>query len=228
MSEASHEPPERRPIKSRSLKPIRRIASWLVRRRVSPNFISITSVFFAAGAGVALIATSSAQGSEQRWLWLAGALLIQLRLLANLFDGMVAVESGQASPLGELYNEVPDRIADVLILAGAGYAVGSSPELGFLAAIIALMVVYLRVLGANHGVQGLFIGPMAKSHRMFLLTMAALYMALSPQAWQPTHGATGLGLPAAALLMVFVGGLLTCWRRLARIVSRWNEKGGSG
>lgn len=218
MSEGAYEPTERRPIKSREIRAIQRIASWLVRCHVSPNAISMTSIVFAAGAGATFAATAGTTGSEQRWLWLASALLIQLRLLANLFDGMVAVESGQASPLGELYNEVPDRVADVMILVGAGYAAGGAPELGYLAAIVALLVVYLRVVGTLHDVNGLFIGPMAKSHRMFLLTMIALYLALTPTAWQPAHD--GFGLVAAALALVIAGGLLTCWRRLARIVSK--------
>ncbi len=43
--------------------------------------------------------------------WLAGALLVQLRLLANLYDGMVAVLRQIASPVDELFNEVPDRVS---------------------------------------------------------------------------------------------------------------------
>ena len=52
---------------------------------------------------------------------------IQLRLIANLLDGLVAVEGGKRTPTGELYNEAPDRIADTAVLVGAGYAVGGSP-----------------------------------------------------------------------------------------------------
>ena len=43
----------------------------------------------------------------------------QYGLLANLLDGLVAVEGGRRSPTGELFNEVPDRVSDVLVLAGA-------------------------------------------------------------------------------------------------------------
>ena len=60
---------------------------------------------------------------------------------------MVAVGSGKASPLGEVYNEVPDRIADPLILIGAGFAAGGSPTLGYVAALLAVFVAYVRVLG---------------------------------------------------------------------------------
>ena len=33
--------------------------------------------------------------------------------LANMLDGLLAVEGGQQTKTGELYNEIPDRIADV-------------------------------------------------------------------------------------------------------------------
>ena len=44
---------------------------------------------------------------------------------------MVAVEGGKAEADGPFWNEFPDRIADILILAGAGYGIGS-PALGWL------------------------------------------------------------------------------------------------
>ena len=55
-------------------------------------------------------------------LLVGAAVLIQFRLLCNLFDGMVAVEGGLGTPSGILFNDFPDRIADPLILICAGYA----------------------------------------------------------------------------------------------------------
>ena len=48
----------------------------------------------------------------------------RLRLLANLLDGMVAIGRGIASPVGELFNEVPDRVSDTAVLLGLGVAGG--------------------------------------------------------------------------------------------------------
>ena len=61
-----------------------------------------------------------------RCLLMAAAAGIQLRLLCNLLDGMLAVEEGLKSKTGDIYNEVPDRLADILILVGAGYSVRRS------------------------------------------------------------------------------------------------------
>ncbi len=42
--------------------------------------------------------------------WIFGAICVQLRLAGNMFDGMVAILKERASAVGELYNEVPDRV----------------------------------------------------------------------------------------------------------------------
>ncbi len=216
MAEVPYQPSERRPIAARRWPIWQKTAKVLAQRGVSPNGISLTGMGCGLAAGAALAATTSA-GDWERLAWLIGAALIQLRLLANLLDGMVAIESGRASPIGELYNEVPDRVSDSATLIGAGYAVGGAPVLGYLAACAALLTAYVRAMGKAAGAPQEYCGPMAKQQRMALLTAVALYCALAPAAWQPTW--TGLGLVAAALLVIALGGLITALRRLARIAA---------
>jgi phosphatidylglycerophosphate synthase len=160
-----------------------------------------------------LAATSWLNGWEQRLAWLAGALFIQLRLLANLLDGMVAVEFKKASPVGELYNEVPDRISDVVTLIGAGYAVGGDPALGYLAACVALFTAYVRAMSKAAGAPNDFRGPMAKQQRMFTVTVVAIYCGLAPLDWQPLL-ASRWGQIAIGLAVIVVLGSLTALRRL--------------
>jgi phosphatidylglycerophosphate synthase len=143
--------------------------------------------------------------------------LIQLRLLANLLDGMVAIESGKASPVGELYNEVPDRVSDAVILIGAGSAVGGDVVLGFGAACVAVFTAYVRAMGKAAGAPQDYGGPMAKPHRMFVLSVIAVYLALAPADWQPGFGNPPTrGIVAAALALIIVGGIVTALRRLWR------------
>jgi len=102
---------------------------------------------------------------------------MQLRLLCNLLDGMVAIEGGKRTKSGELVNEFPDRVADMLILVGAGYAVRDYPiaiELGWCAGSLALLTAYARALAGTAGATQKFIGPMAKPHRMAVMTIACL------------------------------------------------------
>src|SRR5260370_25051755 len=86
-------PMDRRPLKTRDRGWAKALASLLVRWRVRPNVISLFSIVFALGAGAALIASRNAEGVERVVLLVAAAACIQLRLLCNLFDGMVAVEA---------------------------------------------------------------------------------------------------------------------------------------
>jgi phosphatidylglycerophosphate synthase len=55
-------------------------------------------------------------------LLLLAAAGVQFRLLCNLLDGMVAVEVGRKTKGGEVFNELPDRASDVVLLVCAGYA----------------------------------------------------------------------------------------------------------
>jgi phosphatidylglycerophosphate synthase len=213
----------RRPIAARSWRFSQRVANRLARCGISPNLISVASMVFGIVAGAALAATSWAP-SWAHVAWIAGAALIQLRLLANMFDGMVAVETGKSSPLGEIYNELPDRFSDVATLVGAGYAAGGNPTLGFLAACMAVLVAYMRTLGKGAGAPSEFCGPMAKQQRMAIVTCIAVYCGVTPVAWQPIWGTWSWGLMAIGLLVIFVGGLVTLLRRLARIAANLRSR----
>lgn len=74
--------------------------------------------------------------------------MVQGRLICNLLDGMVAVEGGLRSPVGAVFNDLPDRVSDSLILIGAGYGLAGfityAPQLGWAAALMAVMTAYVR------------------------------------------------------------------------------------
>lgn len=220
MSDATYQPTERRPLASRDIKVIQRASAWLVAREVSPNSISLASIGFAALASLCSVGTAWVDGLLARLLFILAAVFVQARLLANLLDGMVAVDSGKASPLGELYNEVPDRIADPLILIGAGFAAGGSPTLGYLAALLSVFVAYVRVLGSTVGARELFIGPMAKPQRMATVTAACVYSACVPAAWPGGFASEAFGAMSFALGLIVVGAALTAVRRLHRIAAQ--------
>ena len=197
MSEAAN----RRPLKSRSSGWARSLSAALARTRVTPNQISVASVLFAA-LGAAVLSSY-----DTAWAFLVCAACIQLRLICNLIDGMVAVEGGKASPVGGLYNEIPDRVADSLLLIAAGYA-AQVAWLGWCAALLAVATAYLRALGGALGLPQDFRGPMAKQQRMALLTVACLLCAVETQ-WGHRQEA----LLRVALWVIVLGTLLTCLRR---------------
>lgn len=199
-------PSDRRPIAAREWAPVQHIAAWLVRRRASPNQISVAGMAAALIAGALFAAAPTSPAAL-----IGGAVLIQLRLFANMMDGMVAVGRGIASPVGELYNEVPDRISDTAILIGLGWAAGNL-ALGLAAALAAIATAYIRCLGRAAGVPSDFRGPMAKQQRMALATAAAIVCALAPLSWtEPVLTAT--------LWILTVLATLTAARRLLGVAA---------
>ncbi|MCE9605210.1 MAG: CDP-alcohol phosphatidyltransferase family protein [Planctomycetia bacterium] len=214
---------ERRPIAAREWKLSQRIAEFLARSGASPNGISVAGAVFGILGGFAFAATS-AWPAHAWWLWLVVAVMMQLRLQCNLYDGMVAIATGRASPVGELYNDVPDRISDSAFLIGAGYALHSNVSLGYAAALAAMFTAYIRAVGKAGGARQEFCGPMAKQQRMALLTVTALLCAFAPNARLPAFGsAPEFGILTLALFVIAVGSLITSVRRLLRIAEQLRE-----
>ena len=206
---------DRRPIATRERSWAQALAAFLVRTGARPNAISVGSIVFGAVAAGAIAGTEVAEGAG-RWLWVAGAAGIQLRLLANMLDGMVAVDSGASSPVGELYNEIPDRVSDVLVLAALGFVGGSSPHLGWGAAVLAVIVAYVRAMGAVAGAGQVFAGVMAKPQRMFVCTVLCIFQAAVPDAWRDARW-IGLGPAGLTLALISAGSAVTCITRLMLI-----------
>ena len=94
---------------------------------------------------------------------------------------MLAVEEGFKTKTGDIYNDLPDRLADVAHPGGRGLLRASSfadgVTLGWAAAMLAVFTAYVRLLAGSLGVTQHFIGPMAKQHRMFTLTLVTLLAA---------------------------------------------------
>lgn len=215
-NDATTGPDTRRPIGARSATWAVEAAALLAARGVSPNTISASSVGFGVLAGLCLWAAGSVEG------WFGRALLLTLagaavgaRLLANMLDGMVATEHRRAAPDGPLWNEVPDRLADVAILVGAGAGVAAAdagPQwLGWLAAVVAVLTAYVREIGARVGAAMDFSGPMAKPHRMAVV-IGCCAAGLVEGLWGGR-----LDLMAIGLWVIVLGGGWTVFQRLQRV-----------
>jgi phosphatidylglycerophosphate synthase len=197
------------------------LAGWLGRIGVRPNAVSMAGVACALGAAVAFALVPGVARGGRVALLLAAAACVQLRLCCNLLDGMLAVEEGFKSKTGDLYNDLPDRIADVVILVGAGYSVrhvAYGVTLGWAAAVLAVCTAYVRLLGGSLGLRQHFIGPMAKQHRMFTLTVVTLLAAAETLLDLPPRAiAIGLGL-------IVAGSVVTVVRRTRRIVDEMEAR----
>ncbi len=224
--------PDRRPIAARRLAVIQTTARLLAARRVSPNLISLVGMAGGIVAGAAFAATAQTDSPlAVRALFLFAAACIQLRLLCNVIDGLVAVEGNMRSPVGEVYNEAPDRISDICTIVGAGYALSGWPVMGYWAAIFAVGTAYVRALGKGAGLGSDFRGPMAKQQRMAILTAGAVYLAVAPQSWGVSiqmNDQQAIGLTGLLLALITLGSVFTCLRRLARIVTGLRTRAADG
>lgn len=212
-------PPDtsRRVIPTRSKTWARQTAQWAQAKGATPNSISIASIVFAA-IGCALYVLAGKQSDTARAVLIViAAVMIPLRLLCNMLDGMIAVEGGLQSATGDLFNEVPDRFSDVLLIAGAGYAASQDLRvvtLGWIAACAAVLTAYVRSLGAAQGIRNHFEGPMAKPQRMHVLIGASLLTILEPIFDWP-HGL----MLTVGLITIAIGSVITVGIRL-RLIAR--------
>lgn len=196
----------RRPLASRSAGWAKWLAERLAATAITPNQISVISILWAAlGAGLIIWGGSIA--------WILAAVAVQLRLLCNLMDGMVAVEGGKATPNGVIYNEFPDRIADILVIVSLGYGAGV-PWLGWAGALIAVLTAYIRVFGGSLGLSQDFSGIMAKQRRMAALTAGLIAQAVEIEVFGSRYSLL------AAAVVIAVGGLVTCVTRTLHIARR--------
>lgn len=206
----------RRPVRTRDAAWALALGRWLSRAGVRPNTISLGSVIASALAGLFLVVSASEQGLARGLLLVAAGGLIQLRLLFNLLDGLVALEGGLGTKSGEIFNDLPDRLSDLVTLVCAGYSVTRvswASDLGWAAGALAVLTAYVRVLGGFAGARVAFSGPMAKQQRMAAVTAGCLLAALEPLAGWNGQVMTG------ALAVVAAGSLVTLVRRLRSVVS---------
>ena len=197
----------RREVTSRDTKFANRAALWLANMNISPNTISVLSIVFSVLTLISFYLDRVNYLNHLIAMVLA-VVGVQGRLIMNLLDGMVAIEYNKKSLVGGLYNEVPDRISDTLIIFGTGLLVAKykfGMDLAYFAIILSAFTAYIRTLGASLNSPHFFSGPMAKQHRMALITISCVI------------GIWYLPIFYFALIIMNVGLLITCARRLYKI-----------
>lgn len=202
----------RRPLQTRSRKWAQALAAALARTGLTPNTVSMLGMVFAAGGAAAMLAG---------W-WAVGAVGVQLRLLCNMLDGLIAVEHGKGDKLGGFFNEAPDRVEDVALLLAAGYAAADAwgATAGWAAALLAVGTAYLRQTRAAMGLGHDFCGPFAKPQRMFFLTVTLL-AAQAAACFDLGVGPREVLL--GGLLLIAAGTAATVIRRSMRLMSALRE-----
>jgi phosphatidylglycerophosphate synthase len=209
---ASYQPASRRPIANLFRKTAHAAVGVAVRAGIHPDVFSYASIVSAAASG-ALFWKST---THPRYLAVAVAFAL-LRLWLNMFDGMVALAAGKASKKGEIVNDLPDRVSDVLIFVGVAHSGWCNPFSAYWVAIAALIVAYVGLFGQAVGVQREFSGVMAKPWRIVALSVGALitmFLVLNGRPFWTGNGFMVLDWTHYAIL---AGCVQTVFVRLSRI-----------
>src|SRR5882757_6370041 len=153
-----------------------------------------------------------------------------------MLDGMVALALGKASWRGEILNDLPDRVSDILIFVGVAHSGLCHVLSGYWAALFAVLTAYVGMFGQAVGVQREFSGIMAKPWRMVTLHIgswiALALVWLNADAGRSATGATSSTTGATltvldwTCLVVVIGCVQTIVVRLSRIFRALREKGG--
>jgi phosphatidylglycerophosphate synthase len=165
------------------------------------------------------------KSGQVSWLLVIGPLFCYLRLWFNMLDGMVAVAAAKASLRGEILNDLPDRISDVIIFAGVAHSGLMHPIAGYWAAIFAVLTAYVGLFGQALGLQREFSGSMSKPWRMVALHVGAWATFASEQFNRGTvQSIAHFTIFDWTCLVVIAGCIQTIFVRLRRIMAALPKK----
>src|SRR5689334_9444793 len=208
-----YEPISRRPIANIFRGTADTATRLCVRNGIHPDTISYLSIVAALIAGVCFW-----MSGENRWLLIVAPLFCYLRLWFNMLDGMVAVAANKASRRGEILNDLPDRVSDVIIFVGVAHSGWMEPLWGYWAAIFAVLTAYIGLFGQALGGRREFGGIMSKPWRMVALSIGAWLTCLLQQ--QPER----FSILDLTCLVVIIGCIQTIVVRLKRITAALQDK----
>jgi phosphatidylglycerophosphate synthase len=217
---SNYAPTSRRPIAAGFRRTAAAATRFCVRLGIHADAISYLSMV-AALAGALCFWKSG----EIRWLLIVAPLFCYLRLWFNMLDGMVAIASGKASSRGEILNDLPDRLSDVIIFAGVAHSGLMNPIFGYWAAISAVLTAYVGLFGQALGVQREFSGIMSKPWRMVALHIGAwLAFVMDRYSGPSIQLIDGFTIFDWTCFVIIAGCVQTMVVRLKRIMRRLQDR----
>lgn len=203
---SNYAPTSRRPIAAVFRRTADAATRFCVHHGIHSDAISYLSILAALAAAICFW-----KSGANRELLIVAPLFCYLRLWFNMLDGMVAISSGTASARGEILNDLPDRVSDVIIFAGVAHSGLMNPFIGYWAAIFAVLTAYVGLFGQAVGARREFGGIMSKPWRMVALHIGA-WLTFACRSCPPLDG---LGVASDASIRSMAGFTIFDWTCLA-------------
>lgn len=203
---------DRRPIKEIFRKMAYRMTDICVALKIKANTISYSSVVVSMIGGALLWFSA-----KTPWLLLLVPVAAILRLYLNMLDGMVAIKAGEANPWGEVVNELPDRISDVVFFVGLAHTAWANTVLCYWVIIGMLLVTYVGMLGKATGAHRQFGGVMPKPVRMYFLAAASVLQFVLASSPESAAVLFGFSVFDITILFILTGLAQTLVSRTLRI-----------
>ena len=163
---------------------------------LTPNMLSVTSLFVALLAGVCFYLS---QGSSV--ILFIALVMVLLNAFLDGADGLLARKMGMASKYGDFLDHVIDRYADFFILTGICLGGYLQASLGILVIAGVLLASYLGTQAQAVGVGRIYGGIMGRADRLVILLLATSLNI----AYTGSFGLWGFELPILGWALVVIG-----------------------
>jgi len=158
-------------LKPKFQKLLQPILLFLRRVGISPNHITVFTIFFSLMIGYVLFL-----GIEDSFWFLIVALGLLLRMMFNALDGMMAKQFNLESKLGEILNEIGDVISDIAIYFPFIYFESIKSEYVIIFIFLSIINEFCGVLAKIISGTRRYDGPMGKSDRAFLVGVICIIL----------------------------------------------------
>ncbi|MFX0033169.1 MAG: CDP-alcohol phosphatidyltransferase family protein [Candidatus Hodarchaeota archaeon] len=148
---------------------IDRPVKFLIRKKISPNFLSYIGFLFSISTAVFI-----SIGALHFDIWLAWIVpfLMFWAGAFDVFDGEVARRSGHNSRAGAFLDSNLDRISDSAIILSLIFGNYIDYLIGYILLFLIIMISYIRARAENEGVDMKGVGFMERAERLIIMWLA--------------------------------------------------------
>ncbi|MBP1908148.1 archaetidylinositol phosphate synthase [Methanolobus bombayensis] len=192
-----------RPVASKILEPM---ARKMADMGISPNTISLLSLFFAVAAGFRYYYSAS-----DPLLVLIAGLMVAFNSFFDAMDGLMARYLNSASARGDFLDHVIDRYSDVFIICGVFFGGYVDWQIGVITIVGVLLTSYLGTQAQALNLGRYYGGIIGRADRLVLIMLSSvIYYFYQGE----VLGFSSLGW---MILIIGVGSHITAFQRINHI-----------